>query len=763
MMWDFNPATLATYSTDADLLAKINAAGKTQEDLNRMLGGATFDVNGQLTGAQSMTINIFLESNREQVGGRYDDPRGRDWEENMLTKLGCDNPICDDYCTCGYGSSEMDVFVNAQRSRRDVFGTTIRGDVGLINAAFFIMIIYLILNLGGLCHKIKSRALLALGCILSIVLAGAAGYGIAMWFQTEYTPVMSVLPFVLLGIGVDDSFVIMNCLDGVSKDKPVPERIAIAISHAGVSIMITSMTDFVAFAISSASSLPALAAFCLYAALAILMLFVLQITVFTAFATFDTRRVDSNLIDCCPCICKKGCPCCPVSVSQEVGEDGKDPNQLCCAPSKHKGGCFGNLLENRIAPILVKTPVAATVVFVAVVWAALCGYMMSELKVEDAMPKFIPDDSYVSSWTEKNDRYFGTLGQGVNIITLSGDYFSKQAELLSIGSRLDQLSYMQPSSLDSFVSWAAGYNAALKAGSVMVGGSAVTVDAAGHATVKSQYFAGLNAWLNGAGAKYKKDIIWTDRTDPQNGIAATRIATEFKSFNNVVDDKLVVDSTTAVEVMDGLRDAVSSWNDMPGGAFAYTYMFLSWEVFRIIKKEMFQNVSLCLAAVFLITLIFLAHPGIAILVLFAVAMTIIEVLGCMHMWGLAIDNVSVIQVCIAVGLAVDYSAHIGHCFMTKSGTRGERVIASLGDVGAAVMNGGMSTFLAVMLLALSKSYVFRVLFQTFFLTVVLGLAHGMLVLPAILSLVGPEGYAGRAAEAKALDPAADKMGKTEEN
>merc|ERR1712228_853558 len=110
----------------------------------------------------------------------------------------------------------------------------------------------------------------------------------------------------------------------------------------------------------------------------------------------------------------------------------------------------------------------------------------------------------------------------------------------------------------------------------------------------------------------------------------------------------------------------------------------------------------------------------------------------MNMWGLAIDSVSVIQLVIAVGLSVDYSAHVAHNFMKQSGSRQERVVKTLGDVGAAVLCGGISTFLGVMLLALSKSYVFRVLFQTFFLTVLLGLAHGMLVLPAVLSLIGPD-------------------------
>ena len=88
----------------------------------------------------------------------------------------------------------------------------------------------------------------------------------------------------------------------------------------------------------------------------------------------------------------------------------------------------------------------------------------------------------------------------------------------------------------------------------------------------------------------------------------------------------------------------------------------------------------------------------------------------MYFWGLFIDSYG-IQLVIAVGLCVDYAAHVGHCFMFKSGTREERVIAALKDVGAAVLNGGISTFLAVVFLSGSASYVFRVLFKNFFLTV----------------------------------------------
>ena len=149
-----------------------------------------------------------------------------------------------------------------------------------------------------------------------------------------------------------------------------------------------------------------------------------------------------------------------------------------------------------------------------------------------------------------------------------------------------------------------------------------------------------------------------------------------------------------------------------------------------------------MAAVFVITLILIAHPLTATLVFLCVGCAIIEILGAMYYWGLVIDNVSVINLTLAVGLAVDYSAHVGHCFMLKEGSnRSERVIQALSDIGAAVLNGAVSTFLAVVVLSLSDSYVFRVLFKQFFLTCVFGVANGMIFLPVLLNWFGPRPYA----------------------
>jgi len=116
----------------------------------------------------------------------------------------------------------------------------------------------------------------------------------------------------------------------------------------------------------------------------------------------------------------------------------------------------------------------------------------------------------------------------------------------------------------------------------------------------------------------------------------------------------------------------------------------------------------------------------------------VNVGGFMHLWGLTIDVISCINLVIAVGLTVDYSAHITHCFIRLTGTREERAVKTLRDIGPAVLNGGFSTFLAFILTAGSASHVFSTFFKIFFLVVLFGLYHALVFLPVLLSLMGPK-------------------------
>ena len=58
----------------------------------------------------------------------------------------------------------------------------------------------------------------------------------------------------------------------------------------------------------------------------------------------------------------------------------------------------------------------------------------------------------------------------------------------------------------------------------------------------------------------------------------------------------------------------------------------------------------------------------------------------MYYWGLTVDIVSCIALVLAVGLCVDYAAHVGQTFLHHHGSRDERVLHTMESIGTAVLN-----------------------------------------------------------------------------
>ena len=145
-----------------------------------------------------------------------------------------------------------------------------------------------------------------------------------------------------------------------------------------------------------------------------------------------------------------------------------------------------------------------------------------------------------------------------------------------------------------------------------------------------------------------------------------------------------------------------------------------------------------MVCVAIITLLLLADFVICFMVLICVVLTLVDVVGMLHFWGITIDTLSCVNLVLAVGLCVDYSAHMAHAFIVATGTRVERTQTSLITMGPAITNGGVTTFLALVFLGVSESHVFITFFKVFLLTVVFGLFHGLAFLPAVMSMVGPK-------------------------
>ena len=96
---------------------------------------------------------------------------------------------------------------------------------------------------------------------------------------------------------------------------------------------------------------------------------------------------------------------------------------------------------------------------------------------------------------------------------------------------------------------------------------------------------------------------------------------------------------------------------------------------------------------------------------------------------------------ISVGLCLDYAIHVAQEFLIAEGTGDERAKEALSKVGRAVFCGGFTTFLGMAILSMGPGKPFYGFGFLFMYMVVLGLFHGLLVLPVVLSLVNPASIA----------------------
>ena len=177
----------------------------------------------------------------------------------------------------------------------------------------------------------------------------------------------------------------------------------------------------------------------------------------------------------------------------------------------------------------------------------------------------------------------------------------------------------------------------------------------------------------------------------------------------------------------------SRWN-----FFTFSPTYFMWEFFRETTREFMMNSVIGLGVVFFTTLVFVQHPTGCFFATLTVAMIYVDVLGIVQILGMAINPVTYVSIILSIGLMVDYVVHVLlKYFESDSVSREDKVFDCLSTMGASVILGGFSTILGTIPLAFSSSEIFHAVLVIFLSFVILSLAHGLLLLPVLLSVVGP--------------------------
>ena len=79
-----------------------------------------------------------------------------------------------------------------------------------------------------------------------------------------------------------------------------------------------------------------------------------------------------------------------------------------------------------------------------------------------------------------------------------------------------------------------------------------------------------------------------------------------------------------------------------------------------------------IAVIGLITFVMLGDILGAVIVFLVSVSVFVCLLGLMYFWGLHLNTVTLVNVIVSIGIAVDYSAHIVEAFLVQKGTKDER-------------------------------------------------------------------------------------------
>ena len=491
----------------------------------------------------------------------------------------------------------------------------------------------------------------------------------------------------------------------------VEERMGEAYSEAAVSITITSLTDGLAFCIGAITRLPAVRVFCLYAGVAILFDYIYQITFFGACMVYTGQREANN----------KHCYTCKKVLPKE--EAPSRLYRMWCAGGFTKASKGDEKSEQMLThffgkyygPFIVKPGVKFFAVILFVGYVVFAGYGCHFLEEGLELKDIFPDNSEAQNYIRER-RHFTDFGVFLSVcLTEEHNYWEleTQEQIENVTQGYESHRFIHgPEHTES---WLREFTQFLKQNY-----NTSVVDKRTFMNVLRNQFLTI-PYLD----RFKLDINFSG--DDEN---ATIVSSRFLVTST--DIKTTTDDSSWMKDMRKMADL----SDISLTVFSPTFIFI--EQYVIVLPNTIQNLIIATVSMFFVALFLIPHPVCALMVTACIVSIETGVIGFMSLWDVKLDGISMINIILCIGFSVDFSAHITYAFITSRGSTGnKRAIEALHSLGAPILQGGLSTILAIMILCTSPAYIFRAFFKTMFLVMVFGLMHGLVFLPVLLSFLSP--------------------------
>uniref|UniRef100_A0A3Q2YC48 Patched 1 n=1 Tax=Hippocampus comes TaxID=109280 RepID=A0A3Q2YC48_HIPCM len=301
-----------------------------QEEL--IVGGTTKNGSGPLLSAQALQTMFQLMTPKqmfEHFRG-YEEVSHINWNEEKAAAI---QP--------SFGMNGQSVAANSSQKVLSFTTTTLEdilksfSDISVIRVAsgYLLMLAYACLTmLRWDCAK--SQGAVGLAGVLLVTLSVAAGLGLCSLLGITFNAATTqVLPFLALGVGVDDIFLLAHAFSETGQNKRIPfeDRTGECLKRTGASVALTSISNVTAFFMAALIPIPALRAFSLQAAVVVVFNFAMVLLIFPAILSMDLYRREDRRFDifCCfysPCANRV------IQMEPQVYLDGSDGSRYGSPP-----------------------------------------------------------------------------------------------------------------------------------------------------------------------------------------------------------------------------------------------------------------------------------------------------------------------------------------------------------------------------------------------------------------------------------------------
>uniref|UniRef100_A0A8C6TFC8 Patched domain-containing protein 3 n=1 Tax=Neogobius melanostomus TaxID=47308 RepID=A0A8C6TFC8_9GOBI len=569
--------------------------------------------------------------------------------------------------------------------------------VFLFSITYIIAIIFSIASCWRM-DNVRTKVWVALCGVLSTGLAVLSGFGALLLLGQPFVMTAASCPFMLLGIGIDDMFILISCWQRTRVLDNVPERLSQTYSEAAVSITITSLTDTLALFLGYTSPFGSVRSFCLYGGLSVVFCYLYSITFLGACMALNGHREGENR---------------HWFTFMKVPEDLPPSNSqvfsICCIgggynrmTEKEQGEPMSIFFERFYGPFLTHKSIKILVFVIYAGYLSVSLYGCLTIKEGLDLRNLALDNSYITDFYQNQNQYFSEYSCNVMVAVKQPFPYWNENEFEKLNSCIETFEDLQY--VNSTQAWFLAFQQYADETSLNM-------------STQESFKGSLSQYLE-LHPIFRQDINLTE----DNEIQASRFFLQTR------------DRTVVKDAMLGLRKAA---NECPLELLIYHPAFIYYDQYTVVTDNAIQTIIIAVIAMLAVSLILIPDLICCICVAFAIGSVVVGVVGFMSLWGVSLDSISLINLVMCIGFSVDFSAHITHAFVSSpKSDPNKKAIDSLANLGYPVLQGALSTILGVVVLSVAGSYIFRTFFKMVFLVILFGLVHGLMFIPVFLTLWG---------------------------